>query len=213
MRTLTPDQARAVYDRVGARQDSQAWYEDAAVDVLFEHGGLGDAGLALEVGCGTGRLAERVLEAGAARVLASDPSPVMVGLAQKRLARFGDRASVLEAFGVPHIEDGSASHVVSTYVLDLLSDADARRLVLDAHRALGVGGRLCLASLSDGTGAASRTVAAAWRAIWRRRPTLVGGCRPVEVVPLLDAARWDLEVEEHVAPWAVPSVAVVARRR
>lgn len=213
MRTLTHDEARTVYDRVGARQDAQAWYEDTAVDILLDHGGLEAATLVLEVGCGTGRLAERVLEAGAARVLASDPSSVMVGLARKRLVRFGDRASVLEAFGVPHLEDGSASHVVSTYVLDLLSEADARRFVLDAHRALEVGGRLCVASLSTGTGPASRTVAAAWHAIWRLRPALVGGCRPVEVAPLLDAALWEITHREHVSPWGVPSEAIVARRR
>lgn len=213
MRTLTHDEARAAYDRVGARQDTQSWYEDAAVDVLIAHGGLEDATLVLDVGCGTGRLAERVLEAGAERVLASDPSPVMVGLARTRLAPYGDRSSVLEAFGVPHIEDGSASHVISTYVLDLLSHDDARRFVLDAHRALEVGGRLCIASLSAGSGPASRAVSAAWHAVWRIRPTLVGGCRPVEVAPLLDSALWEITHRERVSPWGVPSEAIVARRR
>ena len=35
---LTPAEARRVYDRVGAKQDAQGWYEDAATDVLLAHG-------------------------------------------------------------------------------------------------------------------------------------------------------------------------------
>ena len=47
-RTLDLEQARAFYDRFGARQDRQAFYEDA-----FER-----ARGVPEFGCGTGRFAE-----------------------------------------------------------------------------------------------------------------------------------------------------------
>ena len=148
-----------------------------------------------------------------ARLTASDPSPVMADLARRRLAAWPDRARVVEAFGVPDVAPGSADRVVSTYVVDLLGDADARRLVADAHRALGPGGRLVLAGLSAGTGTVSRAVAAGWRAVWRVRPALVGGCRPVEVRPLLDGARWEVAGHGRVAPWGVPSEWLVAVRR
>ncbi len=215
MRTLSHPEARAVYDRVGAHQDRQAWYEDAAVDVLVARGAFDRATAVVEVGCGTGRLAARLLAdvlPPGARYLAADPSPVMAALARARLAPFGDRGGVTETFGLPDVPPASTSHVVSAYVIDLLSTDDARQLVDDAHRALAPGGRLCLASLSTGRGA-SRLVAAGWTGVWRLRPGLVGGCRPVALGLLLDDDRWETVHHEHVAPWGVPSEAVVAVRR
>lgn len=216
MPVLSPAQARAVYDRVGASQDRQAWYEDAAVDQAVAHAAFGSARAVVEVGCGTGRLAARLLARELppdARLTASDPSPVMAGLARRRLAAWAGRAGVVEAFGVPDVAPGSADRVVAAYVLDLLSDADARRVVADARRALAPGGRLVLAGLSAGTGPLSRTVAAGWRAVWGVRPSWVGGCRPVEVGPLLDGRLWEVVHHGRVAPWGVPSESLVAVRR
>src|SRR5579884_2300994 len=45
----------------------------------------------LDVGCGSGRIGEFVLEAGASRYLGIDFSEPMVELARARLARFSDR--------------------------------------------------------------------------------------------------------------------------
>ena len=216
MPVLSPAQARAVYDRVGASQDRQGWYEDAAVDQAVAHGAFGSARSVVEVGCGTGRLAARLLAHELppdGTLAASDPSPVMVALARQRLAAWGDRAEVVEAFGVPPVAPGSADRVVVTYVLDLLSDADTRRVIADAHRALAPGGRLVLAGLSSGTGPVSRAVAAGWRTVWHVRPTWVGGCRPVEAGSLLDGRQWETVHHERVAPWGVPSESLVAVRR
>ena len=154
MPVLSPAQARAVYDRVGASQDRQGWYEDAAVDQAVAHGAFETARAVVEVGCGTGRLAARLLDRlpPDGTLAASDPSPVMADLARQRLAAWGGRARVAQAFGVPAVAPGSADRVVATYVLDLLSDADARQVIADAHRALEPGGRLVLAGLSAGTG-------------------------------------------------------------
>jgi 16S rRNA (cytosine1402-N4)-methyltransferase len=53
--------------------------------------------VALDGTAGMGGHSEMMLEAGAARVIALDADPVAVAAAQKRLARFGDRALVLES--------------------------------------------------------------------------------------------------------------------
>ena len=216
MRTLTHDQARRVYDAVGRRQDAQAWYEDAAVAHLVQHGAFAGARSIVEAGCGTGRLAATLLADHLppdARYLAGDPSATMRRLARDRLAPFGARASVVDALGLPAVADGSADRVVSAYVLDLLSDADARALVADARRALAPGGRLLLASLTDGFTPLSRAVAAGWRAAYQVRPEWLGGCRPVQIAPLVSGAGWEIVHHARVAPWGVPSEAVVAVRR
>jgi len=51
----------------------------------------------LDVGCGSGRIGEFVLEAGAERYLGIDFAEPMVELARARLARFGDRVELVAA--------------------------------------------------------------------------------------------------------------------
>jgi SAM-dependent methyltransferase len=50
----------------------------------------------LDVGCGSGRVGERALEAGAGRYLGIDFSGPMLALARERLARFGSRVELVE---------------------------------------------------------------------------------------------------------------------
>jgi SAM-dependent methyltransferase len=50
----------------------------------------------LDVGCGSGRIAELALEAGAARYVGIDFSEPMLGLARARLERFSERAALVE---------------------------------------------------------------------------------------------------------------------
>jgi SAM-dependent methyltransferase len=50
----------------------------------------------LDVGCGSGRVGERVLEAGAHRYVGIDFSAPMLDLARERLARFGSKAELVE---------------------------------------------------------------------------------------------------------------------
>lgn len=57
--TLNHDQARAVYDCIGRLQETQSWYEDDAVDVLFGRGHFECARSVVELGSGTGRHAAR----------------------------------------------------------------------------------------------------------------------------------------------------------
>ena len=49
----------------------------------------------LDVGCGSGRVAEGVLEAGAGTYIGIDFSAPMIGLSERRLARFGDKVTLM----------------------------------------------------------------------------------------------------------------------
>ena len=62
MPELTHAQAAAFYDRFGSRQDLQRFYEDAAIDRLLANAALPQAHAVVEFGCGTGRLAARMLD-------------------------------------------------------------------------------------------------------------------------------------------------------
>jgi SAM-dependent methyltransferase len=212
---LSRDEARRFYDRFGARQDAQAWYEDAPVEDLVAHSRFAAAGLVVELGCGTGRLAERLLDSQmpvGARYIGLDLSSRMRELTSARLARFGERAQVWPCEGPRELDlpTGSVDRFVATYVLEILAPEDARNWLAEAHRLLAPGGLVGLTALTRGRRPASRLVSGLWSLVHRLRPAAVGGCRPVELGDFVDAALWRVEYREVHAPWAVPSEVMVA---
>jgi len=216
-RTLTHEEARRVYDRVGSFQDTQAFYEDVATQDLVRHADFPSATSVFEFGCGTGRFAGGLLLnhlGPTATYRAVDVSPTMIDLAKGRLFQFGSRVEVILSDGNPPTSQPSASfdRFVSNYVFDLLSDADIHAVVAEAHRMLRPGGLLCLTSLSGGQGLLSRTVAHVWSFIHRIEPRLVAGCRPLDLLPFLAPEHWRISHHRAAAPYGLPSEAVVAER-
>jgi ubiquinone/menaquinone biosynthesis C-methylase UbiE len=217
MKTLSRDEARRVYDRIGRLQDSQGFYEDPATDLVVRYGRFEQAQRVFELGCGTGQLAHRLLSTRLPRDAsyeAIDISPTMVALAEARLAPFAPRARVRLCDGSPPVQEpaGHYDRFVSCYVLDLLAEEEIAAVLREAHRMLQPRGLLCLASLSTGSGPASRWVARVWSAVHRLSPSLVGGCRPLELGACLPDADWRVLHDERVAPFAVPSEVVIAER-
>jgi SAM-dependent methyltransferase len=215
--TLTHAQARRAYDRIGSLQDTQAFYEDAATGRLLREGSFSSADSVFEFGCGTGRFARRLFDeqlSPTARYRGVDLSPEMVRLATRRLEPYAPRAEVALSEGGPPVDEPSDHYdrFVSNYVFDLLSDEDMRSVVREAHRMLRRDGLLCVSSLSSGVGPASRAVARVFSWVQAHRPSLVGGCRPVELLPLLEHPLWEVEHHAKVVSFAVPSEVIVARR-
>jgi len=217
-RYVSHAQARRIYDRIGRLQDTRPLSERRALDALVERAAFERAGAVLELGCGTGRLAARLLAErlpAGARYLGLDVSPCMVGLARAAVAPWGDRARVERSDGcldLP-VAAGSFDRLVATYVLDLLSPDDAARLLAEAHRVLRPGGLLALASLTPGRTPVSRALTAAWRAVWRLEPALMGGCRPVTLTPLLSHEEWAVRAHLTVTDLVLASEVVVAESR
>jgi hypothetical protein len=139
----------------------------------------------------------------------------MIRLTKTRLERFGNRVTVQQTNGSLQFEAaaGSCDRFVSTYVVDLLSHSDSVALFSLAHRLLIPGGRLCLVSLTPGTRLFSRLVTGTWARLYRFSPTLVGGCRPVEVQALLEAPRFQVESVQTVVAFGIPSQIVIAKRQ
>ena len=216
--TLSHEQAEAVYDRVGKRQDSQGFYEDVAVDALIAQARFDEAREVLEVGCGTGKLAVRLLK----EVLPEDAhyqgvdlSETMVRLARERLEPFASRARVSKTDGSLTLafSDESCDRVVSTYVVDLLSDEDIELFLEESWRLLQPGGRLACAGLTVGERGVSRIVTGLWRTIHWLHPALVGGCRPLVLANRLDARRWKLLHRSVVIAYGIASEVLVAEKR
>ncbi|MBN9569054.1 MAG: class I SAM-dependent methyltransferase [Alphaproteobacteria bacterium] len=214
---LSHDQAKRYYDVLGAGLDRQGFFEGPPLRDLARHLDLEACKAVGEFGSGTGRFAEELLTSllpQGATYVGVDVSSVMVALAQKRLARFADRAEILQSDGTIRIDrpDSALDCLVSSFVMDLLSDTDIRLFLEEAHRLLRPGGQIGLVSLTKGSTAASRAVTVMWSLLHRISPWIVGGCRPIEISPFLKARQWQLEYRNIVTPYALASEIVVARR-
>jgi SAM-dependent methyltransferase len=209
---LTRQAAKAFYDRFGARQDAQAFYEDPALAELIARADFESARHVFEFGIGTGRLAEHLLQehlTDQARYSGSDISTTMLSLAETRLARYGSRVELIATDGSPAcpVAAGAVDRIVSTYVLDLLSDAD-----ISAFLALTSSGRLCLVSLTYGETFASRLVTNGWQLVFRASPRLVGGCRPIRLTSFVTRHGYRVLHRGIVSPWGIASEVLVAEK-
>lgn len=215
--TLSHAEARSVYDRIGSWQDTQAFYEDRATNDLIAHADLHTARSVFEFGSGTGRIAERLLREhlpASAHYRGLDISATMVKLARERLGPWPDRAVVEQSDGSPGIPapDGAFDRFVSTYVLDLLSAEDIVAVLDEAYRVLSPDGLLCLVSATPGQTVLERLVMGIAARVHALSPSLVGGCRAIELRPFLIPDRWRVVHRNIISKWGIVSEVLVAKR-
>jgi ubiquinone/menaquinone biosynthesis C-methylase UbiE len=215
---LTRSQVRAFYDRFGKMQDSQTFYENAALADLITHADFGQAEKIFEFGCGTGRFASRLLTkhlSPSASYLGIDLSLTMITIAEQRISAFAERAKVIQSDGSINfpLPDHSVDRVISTYVLDLLSETDIQQAISEAYRVLIPGGKLCLVSLTYGVTYVSRIVCALWSTLFRMHGSLVGGCRPIRLDPLFGKHDWSINYHNVVIQFGVPTEVLIADRK
>lgn len=218
MRYLSRTAARRIYDRIGALQDSQAFYEEPALDVLVPEGDFDKATSVFEFGCGTGRLAARLLETvlpAEASYIACDISPKMVALAQRRISRFGTRVRAFETDGDPRTALGALrfDRIVTSYVLDLLPPEEMDAFLEAARKALMSDGKLCVASITPGKSFPASTVSRVWTALYRLSPLATGGCRPINLAERLAPDIWEVRHASTIVSYGVASSVVVATPR
>ena len=216
MGTLSHQEARQTYDRIGSLQDSQGFYEDRATELLLQHGNFTSVESVFEFGFGTGRFALRLFDeylSNTSRYKGVDVSSKMLRLAQTRLAPYSPRVEVTLTEGGPPVDEPAESYdrFVSNYVFDLLSHEDIRAVLREAHRMLRPDGLLCLSGLSSGINFSSRMMAGVVSWIQTRSPSLVGGCRPVDLLPFLAESEWQVQHHSKVVAFGVASEILVAK--
>jgi ubiquinone/menaquinone biosynthesis C-methylase UbiE len=212
---LGREEIRSFYNRMGAKQDWQRFYEGPAISELLRNGRFESAESVFELGCGTGSFALELLKnhlSATASYVGADISPVMAGLAGKKLAPFGDRAKILLTdgsleFGYPA---GSFDRFVAIYVMDLLSPDDINMAICEAHRLIKPGGLLCVVSLTYGGNLLSRAVTWLWRRLYAKNPSLLGGCRPLRLQEYVRQGMWQVVHHKVVHSFGIASEIEVA---
>jgi len=216
--TLSHEQARLAYRRLGGALDVVGVYENIASRKLIRHAHLERAASVFELGCGTGAFAQMALEKhlpGHAVYKATDVTPEMVASTKKRLEKFGDRVRIELSEGAPPTAEptGAYDRFISNYVFDLLSEADISAMFVEAHRMLSSEGFLCLSGLAPAQGPLSKVCVGLWSKIYEHKPSWVGGCRPIQLLPFIDSASWVVLYHGLVTPLGFPLEVVVAKKR
>lgn len=127
------------FDPIAARYERDSSAQKAAADLLLELAAVRPGEAVLDVGCGTGHLAERLAAMGAAPVVGVDPSPRMVEQARAR----GAAGVRFERAGAEEVDlEGAFDLVLSNSALQWFHDPP--RAVARMRRALRPGGRVAI---------------------------------------------------------------------
>jgi len=215
MRLLTRDEIISVYDRFGAKQDTQGWYEDEPLAEMKRQMHFETADSVLELGMGTGRLAHEIvteLTPPGTAYLGLDLSPVMVNLGRNRLRTCDKAFAVVGDVRAPlPLRDNSVSHVFAAYVLDIFSEDEIRTIYDEVRRVLKPGGVFGAVSLTGGETPLSRLTSGLWSMVHRFRPQAVGGCRPLELLACVPDGFEIAHACKKVAG-GIPSEVIVSRK-
>lgn len=192
--TIARGEARRIYDRLGPRLDRAVRYEGRAKALALELLAVAAGQRVLHVGVGTGTEHAALHQASGFErlVVGYDLSRGMLQLTRQRADTplcEGDAARLPFA-------SSQFDRLFSAYMLDLIPLAEIPQVLSEFRRVLRPGGRLVLVSLTEGVSLPSRLFVAGWKLTYRFDPRRLGGCRPLQLAGLLEAAGF--AVERHV---------------
>lgn len=208
---LGKTQVIAAYRAVAPLYDVWAAFtEEAARRRCLELASVREGESVLEVAVGTGiTFAEIVARNSTGRNEGVDLTDAMLDRAKKRLSRLPARSyslRVADAYSLP-FADEEFDLLLNSYMLDLLPEDDFVVVLSEFRRVLRPSGRLLLVNMTT-----SGLVGALWERIYRVAPSLLGGCRPVELSRSVEAAGFERITRATVEQLGVASEIILARK-
>lgn len=183
--------------------------ESKARDRCLEIAAIQDGESVLEVAVGTGLAFERILKSNpAGRNEGIDLTEAMLIRAEKRAASTGVksyRLMVGDAYALD-FPDNEFDVLVNNYMFDLLPEDDFPTVLAEFRRVLRPGGRLLLVNMTKGM----RWYNSIWEWVYRMNPAWLGGCRGVQVLPVLGQAGFDTLGRQYISQMTFPSEVIYA---
>ena len=214
-KTLTPTQAKKYYDNFGAKQDSQGFYEDKPIGIVEQEALFEQATNVFDFGFATGKRSSDLFKtklSETCKYTGQDISDTMITLAQEKMEPWKDRPQVRLTDGSTTLPepDNTFDRFFSTYVLDLLPEQETKNILNEAKRVLEPNGMLCLVGITSGKNIRSKIVSGGWKLIFKLRPSVVGGCRPIDLTKFVLEPDWKILFHKKVTAKMVASEILIA---
>ncbi len=201
---LTKPQVVAIYTRLARRYDLWAGLtESHARRLCLDAARIRNGETVLEVAVGTGIMFVEILK------LNPDGLTEGVDITQEMLAAAQRKAAAMGASGYK-LTQGDAYELaypdchfdvlVNNFMFDLLPETDFARVLGEFRRVLRPGGRLVLANMTR----PGRWYQGLWEVLYRLSPSLMGGCRGVELLPYVVAAGFQETHRDFISQLTFP---------
>lgn len=202
---LGKDEVREVYRKYASTYDIwSGLIESKARQRCLEVADIKNGEAVLEVAVGTGILFEKILKLNpTGRNEGIDLTDEMLSRARARAQKSGASGYVLKVGDAYHLQypDNAFDVVLNNYMFDLIPEKDFVVILSEFRRVLRKGGRIALVNMTKG----SRWFNAVWEWLYKIRPSLLGGCRGVELKPYLEAVGFEKVRREYVRQMLFPS--------
>ncbi len=207
---LGKDEVRQIYRKLAAGYD--VWgnlAESKARKLSLKLADIHDGDAVLEVAVGTGLTF--------AEILKLNPSGMSVGIdlteemlvkARKRADKTGSGNYTLKVGDAYNLEfpDDTFDVVLNNYMFDLIPEEDFIRVLTEFKRVLKPGGKLVLASMTQG----QKWFNNIGEGLYQIAPVLLGGGRGVNLQPYVDSAGFKDLHREYISQFMFPSEIVYA---
>ncbi len=202
---LNKEQVREAYRKHASTYDIwSSLTESKARQRCLEIADIKDGESVLEVAVGTGILFEKILQLNqTGRNEGIDLTEQMLTRARSRAHKSGVSDYVLKVGDAYHLlyPDNSFDLVLSNYMFDLIPEKDFGVILSEFKRVLRKDGRIVLVNMTKGP----RWFNAVWEWLYKIRPTLLGGCRGIELSPYLERVGFEKIRREYLVQMSFPS--------
>lgn len=183
--------------------------ESKARDRCLEIASIRDGESVLEVAVGTGLAFEKILKANpSGRNEGIDLTEAMLVRAEARAASSGSksyRLTVGDAYDLA-FADSEFDVLINNYMFDLLPENDFPTVLAEFRRVLRSGGRLVLVNMTKG----KSWYNSIWEWVYRINPAWLGGCRAVQLLPMLEKSGFVNIERQYISQMTFPSEVISA---
>jgi len=199
------DKLAGIYDVWGVLTESKA--RNRAIEPAKIQNGMN----VLEVAVGTGlAFYEMVKRNPNGKNTGIDLSQGMLKKAEKRLKKLSGVNFTLgtgTAFNLP-MEDETVDVLMNNYMVDLMSEADMDKVLMEFRRVLKEHGRLVMVNMTM----SERLGSSLYNYVYNISPKLMGGCRGVTLSDKLKDHGFQVETREYYQQLLFPSEVILAHK-